>query len=101
MHLIGWVNTLLSLKHVTGHNTILGNTMCNEYPAEKQNFFFLLFIFFRSVSERRKDGLHWDFWCIMVAQSIHSLNTDRFYHVLFTLLQSLHNFTKVQMVPER
>lgn len=40
MHLAGWVNTLLSLKHVTGHNTILGSTMCNEYPAEKQNCLF-------------------------------------------------------------
>lgn len=46
MHLAGWVNTLLSLKHVTGHNTILGSTMCNEYPAEKQNFFCLFCLFF-------------------------------------------------------
>lgn len=76
MHLAGWVNTLLSLKHVTGHNTILGSTMCNEYPAEKQNFFclFCLFVFFRAVPERREDGLHGDIWCIVVTQSIRSLN---------------------------
>lgn len=100
MHLLGWVNTLLSLKHVIGPNTILGSAMCNEYLAEKLNFFwgfFFLFVFFRAVSERREDGLHGDIWCIMVAQSIHSLNTDRFDHVLFTLLQTLHYFKKVQI----